>query len=296
MRRILKRYVVQPMEAALALFAYGLFRLLPVDAASAFGGWIGRTVGPRLKVDRVARRNLARIFPGLDSEATNRIIAGMWDNIGRTIGEHPHLDAFDPYRDAGRVEIVNGEIVDTLRDDGRPGLWFAGHLANWELQPLTVSRRGLPLNLFYRAPNNPLFDRLMLHGRRVLGGRLLPKGSPGARAALELLRGGEHVAMLVDQKMNDGIAVPFLGIEAMTAPALAQLALRFDCPVVPVQVERLGGARFRVTFFPPMARPAVEDRRAAILEMMTEVNRLLGEWIRARPEQWLWIHNRWPAD
>lgn len=295
MRSGVKRFVTYPLQAALTLVLLGLFRILPVDAASALGGWLGRTLGPRFGVDALARRNLDRIFPALGGEAVDRIVTAMWDNLGRTVGEHPHLGAFDPYRPDSRVEIVNGETLDRLKNDGKPGLMFAAHLANWELSPLTASRRGLPVHLFYRAPNNPLFDSLVLRARGVLGGKLLPKGAQGAREALRLLRDGEHLAMLVDQRMNDGISVPLLGVEAMTAPALAQFALRFDCPVIPVQVERLGGARFRVTFHPPLARPAAEDRQAAIAEMMTEVNRYLGEWITAHPEQWLWIHNRWPS-
>lgn len=294
MSSAVKRYVTYPLEAFLTLALLGLFRMLPVDTASAFGGWLGRKLGPRFGVDALARRNLKRFFPALDEAEIDRIVTAMWDNLGRTVGEHPHLDAFDPYRPDSRVEIVNAETLDRLKDDGKPGLLFAGHLANWELSPLTASRRGLPVHLFYRAPNNPLFDALVLRARGVLGGKLLPKGTQGAREALALLRDGEHLAMLVDQRMNDGISVPLLGVEAMTAPALAQFALRFDCPVIPVQVERLGGAHFRVTFHPPLQRPATEDRQAAIIEMMTEVNRYLGEWITARPEQWLWIHNRWP--
>ena len=290
-----RRFVIYPMEAGLTLAFLGMFRMLPVDAASTLGAWLGRTIGPHLKVDRLARRNLKRIFPALDEGELDRIVTAMWDNLGRTVAEHPHLDAFDPYRPDSRVEIVNGEEIDRLRDDGKPGLLFAGHLANWELSPLTVSRRGMTIHLFYRAPNNPLFDALVMRGRNVLGGKRLPKGARGAREALALLQAGEHLAMLVDQRMNDGISVPFLGVDAMTAPALAQFALRFDCPVVPVQVERLGGARFRVTFHPPLVRPATEDRQAAIAEMMAEVNRYLGDWIKARPEQWLWVHNRWPA-
>ncbi|MDP6174798.1 MAG: lysophospholipid acyltransferase family protein [Rhodospirillales bacterium] len=100
--------------------------------------------------------------------------------------------------------------------------------------------------------------------------------------------------MLVDQKMNDGISVPLLGLDAMTAPALAQFAVKFNCPVVPTRVERLGGARFRLTFYPPIEAPVTGDKQADIRAFMIQVNDLLSQWIRERPEQWLWVHNRWP--
>ena len=100
--------------------------------------------------------------------------------------------------------------------------------------------------------------------------------------------------MLVDQKMNDGIAVPFFGRDAMTAPALAQFALKYDCPVVPVRVELLGGAYFRMTFYPALEIVPTDDRHADILRIMTEVNAIMESWIRDRPAQWLWLHRRWP--
>ena len=110
------------------------------------------------------------------------------------------------------------------------------------------------------------------------------------------MKRGEHMAMLVDQKMNDGILVPFLGVPAMTASAIAELAFRFDCPVLPARVERLKGAHFRVTFEPPLEKPASGDRKKDAELLMTAVNDRLSAWIRARPEQWLWVHNRWPAE
>lgn len=100
--------------------------------------------------------------------------------------------------------------------------------------------------------------------------------------------------MLVDQKMNDGIVVPFLGQDAMTAPALAQFALRYDCPVIPARVERLDGARFRITVLPPIPLARTGDRQTDIFNAMVQVNGLLEQWIRERPEQWLWLHRRWP--
>lgn len=283
-------------EAAAAWLLYGLFALLPVDVASWLGSALGRVVGPHLGVTRNARRNLKRVFPDMESAEMERIISAMWDNLGRTAGEHPHLGKFDPYRKRSRVEVVGIEHVDALRDNGIAGLFFSGHLANWELSPLVGTKRGLVVHAVYRRANNPFFDKIVQKGRAVIGGDFIPKGSEGAKSILRALRQGDHMAMLVDQKMNDGIAVPFLGIDAMTAPAVAELALRYDSPLIPARVERLGGAHFRVSFFPPLEKPDSGDRQADVLALMGIVNAMLGDWVRARPEQWLWIHNRWPAE
>ncbi|MBT7235575.1 MAG: lauroyl acyltransferase [Rhodospirillaceae bacterium] len=288
--------LAQRGEAAAAWLLYGLFAILPVDAASWLGGTLGRLVGPKLRVSRNARRNLKRVFPHMEDAEMARILTNMWDNLGRTAGEHPHLGKFDPYRKNSRVEVVGIEHVDALRDDGAAGILFGGHLANWELAPLAGTKRGLVVHLVYRRANNPFFDKIVQKGRAVLGGDYFPKGSEGARNILRVLRQGDHMAMLVDQKMNDGIAVPFLGIDAMTAPAVAELALRYECPLVPARVERLGGAHFRVSFFPPLEKPHSGDRQADVLTLMGMVNASLGDWVRERPEQWLWVHNRWPAE
>ena len=123
------------------------------------------------------------------------------------------------------------------------------------------------------------------------------KGAEGGRDLLRHLSRGGHLGILVDQKLNDGISVPFFGRDAMTAPALARLGLRFGCPLVPVQSERLRDARFRMTVLPRLEIEDTGDISADVLAAMTRVNAMLESWVRARPEQWLWLHRRWrPED
>jgi KDO2-lipid IV(A) lauroyltransferase len=100
--------------------------------------------------------------------------------------------------------------------------------------------------------------------------------------------------LLFDQKMNNGIPVPFFGIEAMTAMAPAQLALRFGCPLMAVRTERTGPGRFRITAQGPLTPPETGDRQEDAARLTAELNRILEGWIRAKPEDWLWLHRRWP--
>ncbi len=288
----LGRRVFYLLQAALLALFLGCCRLLPVDWASGLGGWIGRTVGPVMGQTRKAARNLARAFPE-NSAAQNRlIIRGMWDNLGRVIAEYPHLPRICATLEGGRCEIVGIEHVRALAHDDRPGILFGGHLANWEVQPFIARYTELSLGLIYRAPNNPYVDRLLRRLRDT--SMLFRKGREGAHGLYALLRRGGHLAMLVDQKMNDGIPVPFFGRDAMTAPAIAQFALRLDCVLVPVRTERLNGARFRVTVFPPLEFQPTGDRAADEAALMRKINAIIEEWVRARPEQWLWLHRRWP--
>jgi KDO2-lipid IV(A) lauroyltransferase len=281
-------------EASLTWLAYGLFRALPVDAASAFGGWLASVVGPRLPVSRGAYRNLELALPERSAGEIDGLVRAMWANLGRVTAEYAHLDKFRCYEPNGRVEVVGIEHLDAVRDSGTGALFFSAHLGNWEILTLGATQRGLALVQIYRAANNAAVDRLMARARRPVGGALHPKGHRGAREATAALRRGEHVAMLVDQKLGEGIPVPFFGRPAMTAPALATLALRHHCPVLPTRVERLRGATFRLTVYPPMAIPDSGDRKADALALMVNVNAIVEEWVRERPEQWLWLHSRWP--
>jgi len=281
------------LEAVLAYAVLGFFAALPVDWASGLGGFLARSVGPYLKVSNVARRNLARTFPEKSAAEIETIVTEVWDNLGRVAGEFPHID----WLMRNRVELIGRENLELLRDDGQPGLFVAAHLGNWELAATTAVMQGIPIILVYREANNPWVEKLYRRYRaHAAPGGQIAKGPEGAREIMQALKSGGHVGMLVDQKMNDGITVPFLGREAMTAPAVGRFAVRFKCPVVPARVERLKGAHFRVTICPPLDHTLCGDAHQDTLNLMTVINDQIGAWIRERPGQWLWLHKRWPEN
>ena len=288
-----KLRVRHPFEAAGLALALGLLRLLPPEAASNLGGFLGRCIGPHLGVTARARRNLRLAFPEKSEGEIARIIRDMWDNLGRVAAEYPHLARITA-PESGRVALDDVESVRDLRDRKAPGILASAHLANWEILPVTAARFGLDMTGIVREPNNPLVRPLMDRLRGVAGGGRAPKGKEGAKEAIEVLRSGRVLALLFDQKLNDGIPVPLFGVEAMTAMAPAQLALRFRCPIVPVRVERTGPARFRMTSLAPIEVPDTGNRREDVARVMVQLNGILEDWIRARPEQWLWLHRRWP--
>ncbi len=276
-----------------AALCFGAFGLLPLDWASAIGGALARAIGPRLGISKRARLNIGHALPELSRAEIADIMAGMWDNLGRVAAEYPHLRAIRIFEPGGRVETHGFENVDRAVAAGRRMIIFSGHIANWEIGMLAAVQYGVPVAQIYRAANNPLVDRMIIRFRGI-GGELIPKGAVAARRAIAVLRRGAHLTMLADQKMNDGIPVPFFGRPAMTAPALAALALRFDCDVLPARVERLGGAHFRLTVFPPLPLPRSGDHHADVAALMMRVNQTFEEWIRDRPEEWFWLHRRWP--
>ena len=281
------------IEAWGAALFFAAMRALPMDAASGFGGAVARWIGPRLGISKRARRNLRAAMPELSKAQIETIVRGMWDNLGRVAAEYPHLRDIRMFPSDGRVEIENLNYLDTVLAAGRPIILFGGHLANFEIGPQAAGQYGLDIARIYRAANNPLVDKIIAGFRRDEG-EYIPKGAVASRRAVAVLRRGGHLGLLADQKLNEGIPVPFFGRPAMTAPALALLALRFDCTVLPAQVVRLQGARFRLTLHPPLALAKTGDRDADVAALMTAVNAILEGWIRQRPEQWFWLHSRWP--
>ncbi len=282
----------QFIEALAAYAGWGLFALLPVQAASAVGGWLARTIGPRLKPTRIARDNLRHVFPQMGDAEMERIIVSVWDNLGRTVAEFPHLKQIA----AERLEIIGADHIKALCDDNRPGILVGAHFGGWELSGSLAERCGLPVHVVYRAANNPWVENLFRRGRGVSAEGFIPKGPAGARKVLSVMKSGGHLGILVDQKMNDGIKVPFMGRDAMTAPAVAHLALKFGAPIVAGRIERLPGARFRAVVEPPLQLPQGGDHNQNVLAVMTELNATIERWVRADPGQWLWLHRRWPKD
>ena len=280
-----------PLQGALLYLLFLGLRALPIDTASAAGGALGRWIGPRLgrPNDRV-NRNLALAFPEKPAEDRRAIRVAMWTHLGRVAAEYPHLLRI---RDSDRVDIAGGDASRAALAPGRPVIFFSGHIGHWELGPMVGTRFGIDLTGIYRPPNNRFVDHVTRRIRERAGMRLLPRGRDSARAAIALLQRGENLALLVDQRRMYGIPVPFFGHPVMTGQALAQLALRFDCAVIPVRVERLSGCRFRIHGEPPLHFARTGDRKADTLAAMTQVNAVLERWIRDRPEQWLWPHRRW---
>ncbi len=274
---------------------YYVFKALPLDIASNLGGGLARRLGMLLGVNKVARRNLSYAFPEMEKDQMDIILKGMWDNLGRIVAELPHVAEI-----SGNVfhELVEIEGLEHIREAAvrkRGTIFVTGHLGNWEIVPKTMHEGGIvtPL-LIYRKANNPYIDKIIIDTRRTYPAESIPKGSVGARQLIKAIQAGRSICILVDQKQNDGIAVPFFGRDAMTAPAIATLALKYDCALVPIQVIRKKGATFRVKVHPELDLEKTGDAQKDTLNIMARINAILEGFIKQNPEQWFWVHNRWP--
>ncbi len=279
-----------------AFAAYSaLMRLLPVDWVSAFGAALLKTLGPLSGSHRTAERNLRLAFPDMADAERRRLLKAQWDNLGRTFAEFPIMDRITPA--TGRVEIVNGERFAQIVASGRPVVFISGHFANWEVMAAAMMHAGVKAQVTYRAANNPYFDRAVRESRARYGIKLFaPKGAEGARELLEGMRRGESVALMNDQKFNEGVSVPFFGRQVMAAPGPSRLALRFGADIQPLSVERVKGARFRVIVHEPIRLEATADRNADIEEGVRRITAFVERRVRERPQEWFWVHKRWPNE
>lgn len=273
----------------------GFFRLLGIDNSSALAGKFLRYLGPCLRpISKRAEHNLTLIYPSWSRARIRSVTADLWENLGRTAGEFAHLDKIDIAPPHPHVDIIGREKLDAIATSTTPVIFVTGHFANWEIPPIALQAAGVKYAFIFRAANNPLTDEYIInHRAKVMSRHQIPKGKRGGRTLVDTLKSGRSVLMLVDQKLNTGIPVPFLGQPAMTAPAAARLSLKYQAPLVPLSFERTDGARFQLTVQDALEFTPTGNTSSDIEALTRKINETLGEVIHARPEQWLWFHRRW---
>jgi KDO2-lipid IV(A) lauroyltransferase len=286
-------------EYALVRALFAALRALPPAAASTLAGRMARAIGPLLPVSRVAHDNLRAAMPELGAPARAAIVRGVWENLGRTMGELPHLGALRETASGPGFEVQGGDILRALAAEGGPAMMASAHIGNWEMLPVICAAYGVRAASMYRAAANPLVDEaIQALRRRAMGGDvpMFAKGAAGGRAAAAHLARGGYLGMLMDQKLNDGIEATLFGLKAMTAPAAAAFALHFRCKLLTGHVERLGPARLRLIVGPPLPVPDTGSRAGNVLAMTQALNDEFERWIRQDPQSWLWLHRRWPKE
>ena len=289
-------------EAAVGALTIGMLRTTryfdPIKTANLFGR-IARSIGPMMREQRIGRANLTAAFPEKSPAEIETILAGVWDNLGRVGAEFAHLDHIwehDPaYPEQSRIEILphTHELFAQLRLDGKPALIFASHLGNWELPALAAVAHGLDAAILYRRPNIASADRAIQEIRAVKMGTLIPAGRDAPLKLAEALQNGQHVAMLVDQYLTNGVEVTFFGRKTRANPMLARLLRQVECPVHGVRIIRLPGHRFRAELSDEV-KPVRDAAGKIDVQGTTQaITSVVEGWIREYPDQWLWLHRRW---
>lgn len=261
------------------------------DEASDRGARLGHRFGPHSRKNQHVLFNLRMAFPHWSRQQLEATAPRVWSAFGRILMEYACLGQIcDPRQD--RIHVVDLGGVAHLRASGRPGIFVAPHLANWNLLPAAAVRAGIPLTAVYRRQSNPVIEGLMSDWRAALGCGFLEVGE-ASRGMLRELRAGRSVGLLMDQRFDRGVEVPFFGIPAVTPMVPARLALRLGVPLIPARIERRDGARFVITVYRPLEIEPGQDEESAALALTTRVNELFASWIEAAPDQWLCVKRRW---
>jgi KDO2-lipid IV(A) lauroyltransferase len=289
-RKYLHMITEVPFTGAIFGFFVVTVHILPCKVSANLTAWLGRTIGPWLKKSKLAYKNLKFIYPHKSEAEIQTIIRDMWDNLGRTVGEYPHLTkfTFDDF------QIDGGEILKNVIQNNQPAILVGAHLANWEMI-LVVSRLyGATVSSIYRPANNIVVRWLVEMMRRRVASYLIHRGPAGGRQTYAALKKNHCIAMLTDHKLTGGVVVPFMGHPVATAAAPATFGARLRCPIIPVQVKRLGKtSKFYICFYPPIAYPDTGNNEQDIYHITAEVNRHIESWIEEAPGQWFWLHKRW---
>ncbi len=278
-----RTYALDLPIAVVVGFFWFIFRILPVEWGGKIGAALGGALGPLMKRrHQYAQRNLELAFPNLSSADRQALLKRIWRHWGRFFAELPH--AAQLFQTASFEGL---ELLEKASSTGKGALICSAHFGNWEIacaQPVA----GKYLNPVYRPANNPWLDKLLFQRRK---GILLPKGAQGAKKMVEVLKNGGFVAILCDQKFNEGIEIPFLGIPAKTPTAVGMLALRLKLPIFMCRTERCSDGHYHIHISELI--PAHTDNPTADIEETTRhISRVLESWIRETPEQWLWMHRR----
>ncbi|MGN1063047.1 MAG: lysophospholipid acyltransferase family protein [Alphaproteobacteria bacterium] len=283
-RDTLHRIFIDPAVGLGVAVAWGIFKVLPLKTAVKVAGKLGRCVAPFMKErNRVAMRNLTIAFPHKTQAEKQQIITNMWIHFAKVFAEMPHAKEW-----INDAEIAGEEYLQKMKEDGRGGFVCSAHFGNWEFASTYTAQYFFQLHPVYRPANNPWIERIMFKGR---AGVHIPKGAAGVRIMIDLLKKGEHIAILCDQRLREGIAVPFFGKMAMTPVAMVSLAQKMNLPIVMGRAIRLPDGRFSM-LVEPLELSQAANPETAIYETVAQMNQILEKWITQTPEQWMWIHRR----
>jgi Kdo2-lipid IVA lauroyltransferase/acyltransferase len=269
-----------------------IMQILPVDLSSRLGARIGGFIGPLMRQKSgIFRDNFSLAFPELNERELDELVKKAWGRAGRVLGEYPHLSSI--LQDPERIQIEIKAPIQTFSDTSRPLIVAAAHLSNWEVICSSLARMGIPNASLYSPPSNPLLDKMLLDSRAALNCELVPRDN-SARTLMRALQRGRSLGTVVDRRIDEGHPIEFFGHKKMSTLMPAKLALKFNSPLTPVQVERLQDARYKVTFHPPIEpsdRQLSENEQA--IDMTQQLHVHFEQWIRQKPEDWLCSKRMW---
>jgi KDO2-lipid IV(A) lauroyltransferase len=281
--------IIHLLEAAFVYLALGIIKLIGIDHASSLGGFIARMIGPKLRATKYAKRNIKFVFPDLTDKQLDQFITKMWDNLGRTFFEFPHIYKLSDKEFNRRVRVIGADNFKKAIKGQTNIIAVSGHMGNWEVGPRYMLSRGVKLAAVYRRLNNPWVNRIMINQRDPKIAQVLKHQ---AKTMLVEIKNGASLGILCDQKLDEGTKINFFGKPAFTTTTPAKLAIRHKIPIIFSRIVRLRGAYFKLYILPPIYPESFGSPE----DLSKHMNEIYELWIKEVPEQWFWVHRRWEKE
>ena len=272
-----------------------IFKIIGLKKASYLGSVIGKYIGPFFRSKVITKTNIQIGITEIDKERETEIIEGMWSNFGRTFAEYMFLKEFKYNKtNFDHIKITGTEYLNEIKENNEPVIFYSAHLANFELMAMELEKSGIKCAAIYRPLNNFFLNPLMEYLRmKYICPTQIPKGRSGMREIITKIKNGYSVALMMDQRVSEGIKVPFFNKDAFTSTIPAQIALRYNCKLVPIFLERKKDVNFEMIIYKPYKIEKTGNDKEDTKNITIQINQILETMILKNPNQWIWSHNRW---
>ena len=267
-----------------------IFKIIRFKLASNLGALIGGLLGPFFRSKKRIISNIKKALPDIGEKNIELIIKKMWKNYGRILSEYVFIKNFRNLEYQKFLTIEGKEILNEIKNSNEPVVFVSGHFNNFELMAMEIEKAGINLAAIYRPLNNIFLNKIMERIRiKYICRKQIKKGRSGTRELLDSFKNNYSIALMIDQRVSEGIELDFFGEKALTTTIPAQLVKKFGCKIVPIYIERINSINFKMK----VNKPIVYNAESTIADITLDLNKWLENMILTNPNQWIWSHNRW---
>jgi KDO2-lipid IV(A) lauroyltransferase len=272
-----------------------IFKIIGLRNASNLGSILGRYIGPLFRSKHITKQNIKIGLGEIDKKKETEIVNGMWSNIGRTFAEYSFLKDFKFNKtNFDHIKINGTNYLDEIKKNNELVIFYSCHFANFELMAMELDKFGIKCAAIYRPLNNFFLNPLMEYLRmKYICPNQIPKGRMGMREIISKIKNGYSIALMVDQRVGEGPRVLFFNKPAHTTTIPAQLALKYNCKLVPISLERKDDVNFEMTIHEPYKIEKMGNDEEDTKNITLKINQVIEKMILKNPKQWIWSHNRW---
>ena len=284
------KYIKYFVQFLFAISCFLIFKILGPRLSSNLGGKIFEIIGPFFRSEKIINSNIKKALPDINFKNLKKIKRLMWNNYGRTFAEYMFIKEFRNGKISKNIEIDGQEILEKIKKENSQVIFISGHFSNFELMAMHLEKSGINLCAIYRPLNNIFLNGIMERIRKkYICKKQIKKGIVSLRQLIALKKNNFSTAIMIDQRVSEGILSNFFNHEALTTTIPAQLVKKFNIPIVPVYIERIGNINFKIC----ISKPIYFNEDTTTDKITDELNRILEKMILNKPENWIWSHNRW---